>query len=340
MAPIDERQLRAVIFYEWRRGSNASAAAANINDAFEDAIVSRWTVNRWFNRFAAGDTSLDDKERPGRPSSVNEDELLRGVKENPGATTRELATTVGCSQQSIVSHLHDLGYRKVLARWIPHRLTDANRLCRMSICQSLLLRPHKREFLEDLVTGDESWILYENDTRHAVWLPRGEEPPTQPKPDTRSRKVMLCVWWDSKGALYFELLPTGSTITALTYADQLQKLADAIREKRPRRSSVHLLHDNARPHIASATKKKLAELGWQTVPHPPYSPDLAPSDYHLFRPLKHFLQGKTFANYDDLKTAITDFFALQPLEFWTKGIEELPNRWVKVIDSDGDYIID
>jgi len=64
------------------------------------------------------------------------------------------------------------------------------------------------------------------------------------------------------------------------------------------------------------------------------------SDYHLFRPLKHFLRGKTFANYNDLKTAVTDFFASQPLEFWTKGIEELPNRWVKVIDSDGDYIID
>ena len=164
MTSINERQLRAVIFYEWRRGSNASAAAANINDAFEDAIVSHWTVNRWFNHFAAGDTSIDEKERPGRPLSVNEEELLCGVKENPGATTRELATTVGCSQQSIVSHLHDLGYRKVLSQWIPHQLTDANKLCHMSICQSLLLRPHRREFLEDLVMGDESWILYENDT--------------------------------------------------------------------------------------------------------------------------------------------------------------------------------
>ena len=123
----------------------------------------------------------------------------------------------------------------------------------MSICQSLLLRPHRREFLEDLVTGDESWILYENDTRHAVWLPRGDELPTQPKPNTRSRKVMLCIWWDLVGALYFELLLTGSTITALTYTKQLQKLANSIEEKRLRRLMVHLLHDNARPHIALAT---------------------------------------------------------------------------------------
>ena len=135
--------------------------------------------------------SIDEKERPARPLSVNDNELLCGVKEKLRATARELATTVGCSQLSIVSHLPDLGYRKVLSQWIPHRLTDANKLCHMSICQSLLFRPHNREFLEDLVMSDESWILYENDTRHAIWLPCGEEPPTQPKPDTRSRKVML-----------------------------------------------------------------------------------------------------------------------------------------------------
>ena len=64
-----------------------------------------------------------------------------------------------------------------------------------------------------------------------------------------------------------------------------------------------------------ATNKKLAELGWQTVPHPRYSSDLAPSDYHLFRPLKHFLRGKTFVNYDDLKTGVTDFFTSQLPEF-------------------------
>ena len=38
--------------------------------------------------------------------------------------------------------------------------------------------------------------------------------------------------------------------------------------------------------------------------------------------------------------AVTDFFASQPLGFWTKGIEELPNRLEKVIDRDDDYIID
>ncbi|VDO77221.1 unnamed protein product [Heligmosomoides polygyrus] len=90
--------------------------------------------------------------------------------------------------------------------------------------------------------------------------------------------------------LYFELLPQCRTVTASIYTDQLEKLAAAIREKRPRRASVHLLH------------------GWETVAYPPYSSDLAPSDYHLFRPLKHYLAGRKFTNYDNLKSDIADFF--------------------------------
>src|SRR3954469_23682395 len=44
-----------------------------------------------------------------------------------------------------------------------------------------------------------------------------------------------------------------------------------------------LQHDNARPHTVKMTKEKLQALGWEVLPHPPYSPDLAPSDFHLFR---------------------------------------------------------
>ena len=39
-------------------------------------------------------------------------------------------------------------------------------------------------------------------------------------------------------------------------------------------------------------KKKLLVLGWEVMPHPPYSPDLAPSDYNLFRSLQYHLNGK------------------------------------------------
>lgn len=56
---------------------------------------------------------------------------------------------------------------------------------------------------------------------------------------------------------------------------------------------IILQHDNAQPHVAKNTCKK-SELGLKVIPHPPYSPEVASSDYHLFRPLEHSLRNKSF----------------------------------------------
>uniref|UniRef100_A0A8R1ILV5 Uncharacterized protein n=1 Tax=Caenorhabditis japonica TaxID=281687 RepID=A0A8R1ILV5_CAEJA len=69
---------------------------------------------------------------------------------------------------------------------------------RVTVCQSLLLTPQKKEFLADLVTGDESWILYYNNTQRAVWIPCGEERPVQPKASFHEKKSLLSCFWDAK----------------------------------------------------------------------------------------------------------------------------------------------
>uniref|UniRef100_A0A8R1IK53 Uncharacterized protein n=1 Tax=Caenorhabditis japonica TaxID=281687 RepID=A0A8R1IK53_CAEJA len=79
---------------------------------------------------------------------------------------------LGCTHQTISNHLHDLGYRRVLARWVPHALSPYQMQGRVPAYQSLLLTQQRKEFLADLVTGDESWVLYNNDTQRAVWIPR------------------------------------------------------------------------------------------------------------------------------------------------------------------------
>jgi len=59
---------------------------------------------------------------------------------------------------------------------------------------------------------------------------------------------------------------------------------------------ILFLHDNAPAHQALATQKKLTYLGFQCLDHPPYSPDLAPLDYHLFPRLKKQLKGRHFSS--------------------------------------------
>ncbi|GFV92182.1 histone-lysine N-methyltransferase SETMAR [Trichonephila clavipes] len=84
----------------------------------------------------------------------------------------------------------------------------------------------------------------------------------------------------------------------------------------------------------------IQRLIWETLCHPPYSPDVAPSDYHLFHSLDNHLRGESFTNEADVLHALTDFFASHTLEFYRKGIEQLDTRWQKVLGADGDYFED
>ncbi len=80
---------------------------------------------------------------------------------------------------------------------------------------------------------------------------------------------------------------------------QLDKLNDSLKQKRLElinRKEVMFHQDNARPHTSLVTRQKFLQLGWDILPHPPYSPDLAPSEYYLLRPLQNFLDGKTFTS--------------------------------------------
>ncbi|PIO53628.1 hypothetical protein TELCIR_25030, partial [Teladorsagia circumcincta] len=74
---ITQYQLRTIICYEWRQRKAASAAADIINKTFGEGTVHRSAVSNWYKRFAAGDTSLGDNERSGRPRTTDDDELLR-----------------------------------------------------------------------------------------------------------------------------------------------------------------------------------------------------------------------------------------------------------------------
>ena len=101
---------------------------------------------------------------------------------------------------------------------------------------------------------------------------------------------------------------------------------------------VLLLHDNARPHIADIVKQEITKQKWTVLPHPAYSPDLAPCDFYLFGPLKDSLRGKHFENMDALKNSVRHWIRNTPVDFYTRGMNELLNRWRKCIVTKGDYV--
>jgi hypothetical protein len=112
------------------------------------------------------------------------------------------------------------------------------------------------------------------------------------------KKVLLCVWWNYEGLIYYKFVPDGRTINAEVCSQQLEKMYTVLLEKYPslvNRKSVLLQQDSPRPHTAKKTLQKIEELeGIELLPHPALSPDLAPPDYYLFRSMAQFFCGKSF----------------------------------------------
>ena len=182
---------------------------------------------------------------------------------------------------------------------------------RVSICESLLKRNEIEPLLKRMITGDEKWITYDNNVRKRSWSKPGEASQTVAKPVLTPRKVMLSVWWDWKGIVHYELLEPGQTINSTLYCQQLMRLKQAIKKKRPEltnRKGVVFRH-NARPHISLVTRQKLRELGWEVLMHPPYSPDIALSNYHLFWSVKNSLNGIKLALKEVCESHFVQFFA-------------------------------
>uniref|UniRef100_A0A914D6W9 Transposase n=1 Tax=Acrobeloides nanus TaxID=290746 RepID=A0A914D6W9_9BILA len=131
---------------------------------------------------------------------------------------------------------------------------------------------------------DEKWIPFVNEERHNEWRSPGQKPKQTPKRDFRQKKALLCVWWDRRGPIFWELLKNSETIKSRKYCEQLEKVRQCLRN---RCVPVEFLQDNARSHVSRETLQKIEDMGWERVEHPPYSPDISPSDYYLFRSLEH-----------------------------------------------------
>ena len=82
----------------------------------------------------------------------------------------------------------------------------------------------------------------------------------------------------------------------------------------------------------------LRHVKFEVLPHPPYSPDLAPSHFHLFGPLKESLRGRKFNLDDDVQSAVHEWLRGQPQEFFSSGIQALVSRWRKCIELQEDYV--
>ena len=151
---------------------------------------------------------------------------------------------------------------------------------------------------------------------------------------------MLITFFDSKGIIHKEFVPTGQTITGAYYLEVLKRLMGRIHRIRleyrdPENWS--LLHDNAPSHTSLIVRQCLARNRVSVLNHPPYSPDLAPCDFSLFPKLKLKLKGRFFDDIPTIQSASTQALEAIPQTELEHAFESLLNRCNKCIEARGEY---
>ncbi|GFU89197.1 histone-lysine N-methyltransferase SETMAR [Trichonephila clavipes] len=92
------------------------------------------------------------------------------------------------------------------------------------------------------------------------------------------------------------------------------------------------------PHSSIVTRQKLWELGWEVLMHPPYSPDLAPSNYCLFLALQNFLSYKKLGSREDCENRLLEFLANKDQDYYERDIMKIPLKWQQIIQQNGAYL--
>jgi len=214
----------------------------------------------------------------------------------------------------------------------------------MTCSEEMLTRHHSDpHFLEKLVTMDETWIpMFNPETKRQSkqWKHSDSPPPKKFRVGAFAEKILYSIFWDQKGDILSYPLPKGMTITGACYRDILKNhLLPAVAEKRPELVGNFILHqDNTPPHKARIVTEFLVEQGIETLRHPPYSPDLAPSDFWLFDTLKLSLRGREFPSRSSLGSAVYQSLKHIPKDSYKKCYEKCVGHWQLCLDKEGDYV--
>ncbi|GFW83103.1 histone-lysine N-methyltransferase SETMAR [Trichonephila clavipes] len=341
-------EIRSVIRFLTAKNISAAEIHRQISDVYGPNAMSSSKVRKWVRAFKDGRENVHDEPRSGRPSVITDD-LVNTMDEKIREDRRFTISTLALEFPNVGrTTLHKvvsekLKFRKLYARWVPRLLTEENKLKIMACAFDFLDRYHKEgdQFLERIVTGDETWVSHinpESKRQSMEWRHTNSPVRVKAKRTISTRKVMATVFWVRHGVLLVEFMQQGTTINAAAYFATLTKLRRAIQNKRRGLLTygVLLLHDNPRPHSAINTQNLIRSFGWEQIYHPPYSPVLTPSDFHLFRHLKVFLGGKSFDTADEVKEEVQDWLSSQAADVCDDlGIQKLVERYDKCLNKYG-----
>ena len=283
--------------------------------AYGEATLSSAQVFRWRKAFKEGRENVEDDHRSGRPSTSTTDESVSKVRSalamDRRLTVRMIADEVGMSKDTVHRILTEvLEMRKICAKIVPKNLSAEPKENRLFISQEMLDRLNREpNFMDRVVTGDESWVFeYDPETKRQSeeWHTKSSPRPKRARMSKSKINTMIIVSFDHRGIVHKEFVPPGQTVNQTFYREVLDRLRKRVVRVRPDIAANWILHqDNAPSHNALSIREFLTEKKIPVLPHPPYSPDLAPCDFFLFPKIKSKLKGHNHESVENIKEATT-----------------------------------
>ncbi|KAG5311589.1 SETMR methyltransferase, partial [Acromyrmex insinuator] len=333
---MDKNYFRSLIKHYFLRGKTAKETKEKLDKYYVANAPSDYTVKYWFREFRGGRNSTTDEIRSGRPSDAVTEENVKKIHEmvlaDRKVKVRELADATKISTERTRHILGEILHMKKLScRWVPRMLTPDQKHERESVLHS-----NNSSYLRDSAEAHRKICgVYRDDalTERAAqkWFAKFRSGNTSLQDGPRSSRPIeddlndIKVLVEQDRTLKVREIAETRKIGYGTVQRHLQQLGSRLdvwvphkltEENLANRMSIcnsllkrhesdpflkrivigdekWIIYDNIVRKRSAITQQKLVQLGWDVLPHPP---DLAPSDYHLFRSLQNSLNGKSFAD--------------------------------------------
>lgn len=256
-------------------------------------------------------------------------------------SAREMCRCQAISLYLVCHSLKRYRMRYVNYTLVPHFLTEENKKKRVEDAKKMLKILHQQESknFRDILTMDETPIYLENRGKRG-WIMEGEEVPQRLNDKCWRKKFNLTIMWGTSGFAVVDALNRKASMNTSYLCDTIfEKTIAWCQNKRKRSGATSFIFhmDNAPSHTADATCEYMSKHGMHRMPHPPYSPDLAPCDFFLFGYIKTHLVGSEFATKDDALAKINAILLEIPKETLIATFREWIRRLEEVIKSGGEY---
>lgn len=334
---------RSIAIFLHLQGKNKKAIHAEMLIVLKGECVGYSSISRFIREFQVFNIIKPCKKEEKVNVLDEIDFLIKDVvDEEPFLSVRQIAKRTGIPKSTVFDRMTSkLGYISKHLKWIPCLLSDEQKQNRVIISIDLLkvIQKQERQGWKYFVTGDESWFYLSYDYERQ-WVVSGEEPDFRVKKMISSEKLMISVFWNPNGIVLVDALPKGQKFNSEYYINNiLKKLHESgggFPDTNGKKLNVHA--DNARPHTSKMTIRYFETHGMKKVPHPAFSPDLAPSDFFLFGYVKLKLEGQSFTSRDELFSEVTQILnEIQP-DVLKSAFLNWKERLQTIINNGGEYI--